>query len=110
MARHLESATRKQDITARLGGDEFIAVLPDASIDDARKLAERLLREIEALPATPVPPRLSVGVAACPQHGRAVQVVMRRADDAMYRAKRAGGHAVCVSGVEAEPATNAATV
>lgn len=109
VARHLESATRKQDITARLGGDEFVAVLPDASIEDGRKVAERLLRAIGALPASPVPPRVSIGVAACPQHGRAVQAVLRHADDAMYRAKRAGGHAVCVSGVEAQPANAAAT-
>lgn len=96
VARRLEGSTRKQDILARLGGDEFVAVLPDTTVEQARTVAQRLLEDIEANYTDSAAPRVSIGVAAFPQHGGNVEAVLRRADDAMYQAKRGGGHAVSV--------------
>jgi diguanylate cyclase (GGDEF)-like protein len=79
------------DTVARLGGDEFAILLPGASRDDARRAGESILRVLEApmsLEGHVVDIRPSIGVAACPEHGHEASSLMRRADVAMYEAKR----------------------
>ena len=90
---------RGEDLFARLGGEEFVVVLPDSNADAARRLAERIRREVEALefaphgPSLQVTVSLGVGTSAGPQPFPAL---MRIADQALYEAKRLGRNQVQV--------------
>ena len=78
---------RSADLLARYGGDEFAVILPDCSMDHALVVGERL-RE-----ATPNETTSSIGVAQWDGVESSDQM-LRRADDAMYQAKRAGRNRV----------------
>lgn len=90
----------RQELLARLGGDEFLLWLEgkDAALR-AERLAEALqprLAELgQALPQA-VALGASIGMAQFPEHGRSIMELLRAADRAMYRAKRAGGGRVAV--------------
>ncbi len=81
-------------IVGRQAGDEFVAVLPMCSAEQAGSTAERLLGSI----AAPTSAGLmmlhlsaSIGVAMYPDDGRDIDLLIRHADMAMYRAKSDGG-------------------
>jgi diguanylate cyclase (GGDEF)-like protein len=88
-------AHSREDITCRYGGEEFAFILPDATIEATRQRAERLRAEFKHLnvqhrgqslgAVTP-----SLGVADFPEHGTAVEDILRAADRALYRAKDEG--------------------
>ena len=89
----LARVTRQTDTAGRYGGDEFLIVLVDADIDHARKVAERLVatvRETSAAIDVPVLVTASVGIAIARASDNERDVV-RRADEAAYRAKVDGG-------------------
>jgi diguanylate cyclase (GGDEF)-like protein len=91
VARRLLGAVRPGDTVARLGGDEFAVLLPDIEHpNDAIEVAGRIktaLAEPFRLEGVTMDVDVSIGVALCPQHGDDVEVLMRRADVAMYVAK-----------------------
>jgi diguanylate cyclase (GGDEF)-like protein len=78
---------RGADLLARCGGDEFAVILPDCSMSHAVVVGERL-RE-----ATPSETSSSIGAAQWNGKESSDQM-LRRADDAMYEAKRAGRNKV----------------
>jgi len=82
----LAGEVRDDDVLARLGGDEFCALLVRSGIDGATGVAERI---VEAVRDLHMAVTVSIGVAAGPN--RRVEETLRRADAAMYVAKRAGG-------------------
>jgi diguanylate cyclase (GGDEF)-like protein/PAS domain S-box-containing protein len=92
IAARLRSALRESDTVARLGGDEF-AILPSGWLEGgaleatAEKVLEALRQPIELLGNT-VDVDASIGVARYPEDGDEVNVLLRRADVAMYQAKR----------------------
>jgi two-component system cell cycle response regulator len=88
----LRRALRAEDVLGRLGGEEFLAVLPDTDGEAAERAAERLRAAVAATDA-PVAVRASVGWAVRGADEQADEVV-RRADMALYAAKRAGGNRV----------------
>jgi len=89
----LADAVRSVDVPGRWGGDEFLVALPDTSASQARRLAKRLLRRVHDDPArigdTPLESGLSVGLAEYDRK-ESVADLLRRADQALYEAKRAG--------------------
>ncbi|MCV2488718.1 EAL domain-containing protein [Geodermatophilus sp. YIM 151500] len=92
VARRLRAATPADGLLARLGGDEFAVVLPSA--DRGRGLdVAGALRATLATPVAVAASRLalsaSVGVAVAPDDGTDAATLLRYADVAMYRAKRA---------------------
>jgi len=94
----LESNTRRSDICCRFGGEEFVIILPDAPAGVAFHRAERL-REVFAaqeiaFAADRIRATFSVGVAAFPEHGQEIEQVLRKADEALYKAKSAGRNRV----------------
>lgn len=94
----LQSKLRDTDLLARYGGEEFIVLLPATDVAGAASLADKLCNSIAA-DTIPVVGKvtISLGVAmADVKHADAEQVV-RMADEAMYRAKRAGRNQVVIS-------------
>lgn len=99
-ARACRAALRDVDMFARLGGEEFVALLPETGPAEAAAAAERLRAAIaQAAPDAAAPGRrltASVGVA-CLRAGESFDFLLARADEAMYRAKKAGRNQVCVA-------------
>jgi diguanylate cyclase (GGDEF)-like protein/PAS domain S-box-containing protein len=88
----LRDCLRVSDTVARLGGDEFGILLPSTDAASAVAVAQHLLRTLEApfeLDGQPVEIGASVGLASYPAHGGDAATLLRRADVAMYVAKRA---------------------
>jgi len=85
---------RETDLMGRIGGDEFAVLLPETPIEGARLMAQRLLQHLHATDFVVENRRLhgsvSIGIAACPEHGHDVETLLTRADIAMYRAKLNG--------------------
>jgi diguanylate cyclase (GGDEF)-like protein len=82
------------DTVARLGGDEFVVVLSDTSAAEANEIAKRIAAAIAEpidLEGTTLACSVSIGLSMAPEHGVDVVTMLRRADAAMYRAKRSGG-------------------
>jgi diguanylate cyclase (GGDEF)-like protein len=85
---------RSTDTLARLGGDEFALLLPGADQKMAMDAADRLqaaLREPFTIQGQKVSVAASVGGAVFPQNAHDADHLMRKADQAMYDAKRTGG-------------------
>ncbi len=92
-AQRLRQAVRPEDAICRLGGDEFAVDAPDTDEKRASVVAAKLLRVLEqplVVEGQLMDVRGSVGIALCPQHGDSAEALMRRADVAMYVAKRSG--------------------
>jgi diguanylate cyclase (GGDEF)-like protein len=94
MGTRLREPIDASHLIARLGGDEFAILLPGATVAKAERTAHALLRVLErpflsddhALEVT-----ASIGIAAFPEHATDAETLLRRADVAMYAAKRTGG-------------------
>ena len=87
----LRAHKRAGDVAARIGGDEFAILLPDAELETALAVADRIRGAITAEMIAGFRPSASFGVAAFPLHGSTAAEVMKVADDALYRAKQRGG-------------------
>lgn len=93
---------RQGDIPCRYGGEEFAILLPQADLGVATAVGERL-REILARTLIPtdkgqIGVTTSVGVACLDEHDEGYEVLLERADKALYTAKRAGRNRVCAAG------------
>jgi diguanylate cyclase (GGDEF)-like protein/PAS domain S-box-containing protein len=95
VAARLRDALRECDTVARLGGDEFTVLLPGVgSTHDAKLVAEKLLQALAipvAFEGQLLRTHASIGIAIHPRDGDDSETILRRADEAMYRAKSAGG-------------------
>ena len=101
VGRRISQAVRQGDLVGRLGGDEFVAVLPGADEAVAARVADRVVAVVGQPVVTgwrQVRVGASVGVAVADVAGEAMRglarhpaLLLRAADDAMYRAKAAGG-------------------
>jgi diguanylate cyclase (GGDEF)-like protein len=82
---------------ARLGGDEFAILLPRTTLDEAKRVAARILKSLEvpiSLEEQNVDLGAGVGIAGYPEHGTDVQSLLSHAEVAMYAAKNGGNEAV----------------
>jgi diguanylate cyclase (GGDEF)-like protein len=98
----LRRATRGGDFAFRYGGEEFLLLLPDADLNGAIAAAERV-RVAVADDAGGLPRfTVSGGVALCdPADGRDPEPLLRRADAALYLAKRAGRNRIAADELSA---------
>lgn len=91
---------RSVDLVARFGGEEFVVVMPETNLTGAVVVAERLraavIAEPFAIPTTGqrVAVTISIGVAAAADGDGAVDSLLKRADDALYKAKHRGRNRV----------------
>ncbi len=94
---------RSVDLLARLGGEEFIVIVPDATLENAQAVAERLRQRIGGAPfkiSAPIgeiPVTVSIGVAACNRCGDLAESLIKRSDLALYQAKRQGRNRVTLA-------------
>jgi len=105
VAERIRSDLRETDTVARLGGDEFAILLPGADQDGAWRVAQKIITALQRpfeIEGDAHEISVSIGMAISPQHGEDVETLLRRADIAMYSAKRTpGGSAVYAE--EADP-------
>ena len=100
---------RNFDLVARYGGEEFIVVMPDTDRDAAYAVAERLRRRVgeETFPVSDqvgeITVTISIGVAVADGEGDTMEAILKRADDALYMAKRSGRNRTVASGVAEAP-------
>jgi diguanylate cyclase (GGDEF)-like protein len=96
----LRDTLRTSDIAGRWGGEEFLVICPETTLDAAQLLAERLRKDYTRrdFPEAGVL-TASFGVAAH-RHGLQMKDVVRRADQALYRAKEGGRNRVESEGDE----------
>ena len=79
------------DTAARIGGEEFALIVPDASAERVRALAERLRRVIhQEFASGRVPLTISFGAALYPEHSETAASLVHAADQALYAAKETG--------------------
>lgn len=84
---------RNYDLVARLGGDEFAIILPDVGFQDAYRVAEKIRTAAAQLlyPGIQGKVTLSIGIACFPlHHVNSVDVLLKKADLALYKAKQLG--------------------
>ena len=88
----------------RCGGDEFAIILPGVEKEEAFLITERARAEFAASPSIrsrdetlEIPLTLSAAIATYPEDGVRAQDVMRKAVDAIYRAKMTGRNKVCLA-------------
>jgi diguanylate cyclase (GGDEF)-like protein len=91
VATRLRAALSEQDVLARLGGDEFAVLLSPQQGLDAPSVAGRLLHCMQTpvvVDGQSLDVGVSIGIARFPRHGTDAMTLLRRADVAMYVAKR----------------------
>jgi diguanylate cyclase (GGDEF)-like protein len=95
----IRRSLRGPDIACRWGGDEFCVLLPQTHVEAAQATAERIRKEIAALSSTlpGIQAAASVGISTYPNDFEgSLEDLVRRADQALYRAKREGRDRVAV--------------
>lgn len=102
VARRLKRAVRDCDTVARLGGDEFVMLLPgsQAVAEEVAKRILQYLREPLHYGEQLIDIGASIGISVFPHHGQDEATLIRRADAAMYLAKRRQSGAEVFDGVE----------
>ncbi len=99
-AGRISANVRGIDLACRFGGEEFVVVMPDTDQSLAYTVAERLRRSVEATPfSISRPPgklniTISIGIAGSDGGNDTAEALLRRADQALYRAKRDGRNRV----------------
>ena len=96
LAADITEQLRDNDFVGRLGGEEFGVLLPGAPYERAVEIAERIRAAAEALSHREglVPITVSIGVTTCATADSRINDSLKRADDALYEAKRSGRNAV----------------
>ncbi len=89
-------------VACRMGGEEFAVILPECSLKSAKVIANQIREEIAstqvryvhgALPKVTI----SAGVSTYPDHGLSPQVLLKQADEALYKAKASGRNCVVLA-------------
>jgi two-component system cell cycle response regulator len=99
-ALRIKRSIRGIDLACRYGGEEFVIVMPETDMAVAAMVAERLRRRIASEPfaiaqgARTIPVTISIGLAALRGKDDSAAALLKRADQALYRAKRDGRNRV----------------
>ncbi|GAA0687652.1 sensor domain-containing diguanylate cyclase [Marinobacterium maritimum] len=91
LAQLMRACTRKEDLPCRTGGEEFIILLPNAQLNTAKELAERLRQQVANTEMPDVGRiTISIGIAEWPLQAHEPAQVLKYADKALYKAKGNG--------------------
>ena len=101
IANRITSALRPSDLVARMGGEEFAVVMPETGLDAGHRIAERLCSRIAGTLVEDVAITVSIGAAVIQPEAEEedLDAALRRADAALYEAKRAGRNRVITGGL-----------
>ena len=104
IAKRLGDCVRQSDTVGRLGGDEFLIILnkvhsDDAMLSVAEKVRAELANEFD-IDGVVVNVSASIGVARFPENGKQPLDLVQYADQAMYKAKNAGGNRIILAASE----------
>lgn len=99
MAGRIRGSVRGTDLACRTGGEEFVVVLPGTDLPTAERVADRIRKMVAAksflaAPGCYLPVTASVGVSSLATGGDSAEDLLKRADQALYRAKREGRNRV----------------
>jgi diguanylate cyclase (GGDEF)-like protein len=101
VAARVQAKMRDPDLLGRYGGEEFIIILPETQISDAQSMAERIRASIDNAPVevsgNVLHITISLGVVECSRDTKSFQDLVSRADERLYKAKRAGRNCVVAS-------------
>jgi diguanylate cyclase (GGDEF)-like protein len=95
----LKSSLRETDFVARYGGEEFAIILPETNKQGASIAAERIRKTVneQTFGEGGVKMTISLGVASYPDDACLRADLIKRADEALYRAKREGRNRICLA-------------
>jgi len=104
-ADRLRRAVRLADLPGRYGGEEFCVLLPGLGLEEARVIAERVRRTVAVSPLGGLPDAttVSIGVTACDDSEGPIDVLLARADEALYAAKEGGRNRVHALPLDSRP-------
>jgi diguanylate cyclase (GGDEF)-like protein/PAS domain S-box-containing protein len=108
VATRLAACVREGDTVARLGGDEFGLLLLSTDLPGAATVAWKIEQALEpsfVIDGHAIDVRSSIGITLVPEHGDNIDDLLRRADLAMYDAKRVGGGHALFAAAKEESAT-----
>jgi diguanylate cyclase (GGDEF)-like protein/PAS domain S-box-containing protein len=94
VSKRLLESVREEDTVSRLGGDEFVIVLTESCVAGISVVAEKIVNRFQEPVVAgrfDVSISFSIGIAVVPTDGRFFKQVLRKADMAMYHAKKGGG-------------------
>lgn len=95
MSELLQSVVRQDDLCFRYGGDEIAILLREADLEGARIAGEKIRAALEGHTfGEGIRLSGSLGTATCPNHASSSTELVRKADQALYRAKQGGGNKV----------------
>ncbi|MEC4990710.1 MAG: GGDEF domain-containing protein, partial [Oscillatoria sp. PMC 1068.18] len=100
MSKAVLKSLRKVDSFARFGGEEFAILLPETNLETAKDVAERIRQNISQL-VIPTAEQLvqitvSIGVTTCKLKEESLEILLQRADQALYEAKNLGRDRVVI--------------
>lgn len=103
VGRRLREVARQSDLLFRLGGDEFAALMSTGATEDgaltfASRIEESLRMPISAMDHLHTV-GISIGISFFPDHGDTAELLLQRADVAMYTAKKTGGGCAIATGM-----------
>jgi len=95
-ARRMKESVRESDVVGRWGGEEFVIGLPDISLEDTFRVAERIMTAVVSEPVKlkdgrMVPISVSIGVADYPNTALTRKELIEKADEQVYKAKEKRG-------------------
>ena len=94
----LRSAVREVDLIGRLGGEEFALILPETNLPNAATFAERLRTLISSAGLASVKGEIKItasfGIASYAKDGDSLDIILSKADEALYRAKQNGRNCI----------------
>lgn len=90
VATRLQAEARRADIVGRLSGDEFVIVLGQCDVHHVTDVVNRIQASLSQpchIAGVVITPSASIGIGLCPENGETIEVLLHRADMAMYQAK-----------------------
>jgi diguanylate cyclase (GGDEF)-like protein len=90
VSNRIKDSTRIYDVLGRYGGEEFLILLPDSDLEHAWHFAERVRMHVKTGGKTGHQVTISLGVTSLQQGDQSIDDMIKRADEALYKAKNAG--------------------
>lgn len=90
VATRLQAEARRADIVGRLSGDEFVIVLEQCNVYHVTEVVNRIQVSLSQpchIAGVAITPSASIGIGLCPENGETIEVLLHRADMAMYQSK-----------------------